>query len=50
MVKLVIVGPSQHGKSTLLLDLKSKSRGMAQSITFFDRHASYSDSVLSNSS
>lgn len=37
----MIVGPSGHGKSTLLLHLKSKSKVISQPVTFFDRYSSY---------
>jgi len=40
----MIVGPSRHGKSTLLRHLKSKCRVIAQPVTFFDRQESYSTS------
>lgn len=41
----MIVGPSGHGKSTLLSHLKSKSRVISQPVTFFDRVESYSAST-----
>ena len=44
MLKLMIVGPSGHGKSTLLAHLKSKCKIISQPVTFFDRYASYSAS------
>ena len=44
MLKLMIVGPSGHGKTTLLAHLKSKCRVISQPVTFFDRFASYSAS------
>jgi len=33
----MVVGPSGHGKSTLLSHLKSTGEGIIQPVTFFDR-------------
>jgi len=48
----MIVGPSGHGKTTLLSNVKSKSKAIPQPVTFLDRQLSYSvnaSAVLSKS-
>ena len=37
----MIVGPSGHGKSTLLSHLKSMDKASSQPVTYFDRQMSY---------
>ena len=41
MVNLMIMGPSGHGKSTLLSHLKSMDNTISQPVTFFDRQMAY---------
>ena len=45
MVNLMIVGPSGHGKSTLLSHLKSMDKTISQPVTFHDRQMAYTIQV-----
>lgn len=48
MVILMMVGPSGHGKSTLLSLLKS-TKALPQPVTLFDRQMSYETATVQSS-